>query len=198
MSRAKDIFDDVQGLAFGIIMTSLGVVFLKAAGLVTGQLAGLSVLVSMATPLPFGLVFFCVNLPFYLLAWRRRGAGFTLRTLISVAGISLLSPLLGDLITFHQLPVPLAGVLAGCCCSIGLIALFRHKASAGGIGILGLYLQETRGIPAGWVQMALDLLIFTGALFVIAPDKLVWSLLGALIMNLLIAWNFRLPKPQEA
>ena len=195
MSQRLALFHDVQGIAFGIIMTSLGVVFLQAAGLVTGQLAGLSVLVERLTGVPFGATYFVVNLPFYWLALRRRGRGFTLRTLIAVAGISTLAPAMGAVIRFEALPVPLAALLAGCSSAIGVIALFRHNASAGGIGILALHLQQTRGIHAGWVQMTLDAAIFAVALLALAPMAVLWSVAGAVVMNLLIAWNFRLPRP---
>ena len=195
MSRRMDIFHDVQGICFGIVMLSLGVVFLKACGLVTGQLAGLAVLISFIGPLPFGAVFFALNLPFYALSWKKRGPGFTLRTLVSVAGISVLTPLFGRMIAFEAIPVPLGALLAGCCSAIGLIALFRHKASAGGVGILALWLEETRGIKAGWVQMGFDAGVFLLAALVLPVHQLFWSLAGAVVLNLLIAWNFRLPTP---
>jgi len=187
---------DIQGLAFGIVMTSLGVVFLKACGLVTGQLAGLSVLLSIVSPLGFSFWFFIINLPFYYLSWKKKGAGFTVRTMIAVIGISLLTPYLASIIEFHELPPLIGAVLAGCCSGVGLIALFRHKASAGGIGILAIYLQERFDMRAGWVQMSLDALIFIAASFVLTPASLLYSCIGALVMNMLIAWNFRLPSKE--
>jgi len=39
-------FHDVQGLIFGIVLTTLGVFFIQSAGLVTGQTAGLALLLS--------------------------------------------------------------------------------------------------------------------------------------------------------
>ena len=65
--------DDAQGLAAGAILAAFGIAVLTHLGLVTGQTAGLAVLVSYATGLPFGPVFFAVNLPFYWLGWRRIG-----------------------------------------------------------------------------------------------------------------------------
>ncbi len=50
-------FHDLQGLVFGVLMTSLGVVFLEAVGLVTGQTAGLALLLSYLLPFGFGPVF---------------------------------------------------------------------------------------------------------------------------------------------
>ena len=93
---------DIQGLAFGIVMTSLGVVFLKACGLVTGQLAGLSVLLSIVSPLGFSFWFFVINLPFYYLSWKKKGVGFTVRTMVAVIGISLLTPYLASIIEFNS------------------------------------------------------------------------------------------------
>ena len=190
--RLRALLHDAQGVAFGVVMLSLGILFLKEATLVTGQLAGLAMLLSFATPLPFGVLFFAVNLPFYYLAWRRRGPGFTLRTLGVVAAISLLAPALDAWIHFAALPGILAALLAGCCGGVGLIALFRHGTSAGGLGILALHLEETRGIKAGWVQLAVDCAIFLGALFVLDLTRVALSLLSATVMNLLIGWNFRL------
>ena len=79
---------DLQGLVFGVVMCSLGVVFLKAAGLVTGQTAGIALLLSYVLPLGFGPLFFMIGIPFLILAWSKRGAVFALRTVMVVLGIS--------------------------------------------------------------------------------------------------------------
>ena len=52
-------------------------------------------------------------------------------------------------------PVILGSLLAG----IGLIVLFRHQASLGGVNILALYLQQSRGWRAGYVQLVVDVLL---------------------------------------
>ena len=74
---AHSVFDNLQGQLFGVVMTSFGIAILHAAGLVTGQAAGLSFVISYATGIDFGILFFLVNLPFYLLALARIGVGFT-------------------------------------------------------------------------------------------------------------------------
>ncbi len=55
----------------------------------------------------------------------------------------------------------------------GLIVLFRHCASLGGIGILAVYLQDNTLLRAGWVQLGFDILLFGLALLVMAPLLLV-------------------------
>ncbi|WP_108257857.1 YitT family protein [Mangrovicoccus ximenensis] len=189
---------DAQGLAFGVLMTSLGVTFLKAAALVTGQTAGAAVLLSYVLPLDFGAFFVLVSLPFFWLSWVRRGAGFTLRTIAAVLGISAASPVLGSLIRFEALPPLLAAVLAGACCAVGLIALFRHGASAGGLGILALIVEERTGFRTGWFQMCFDAVIFAVALLILPVESILHSCIGAIVLNAIIAWNFRVSQAAPA
>lgn len=181
---------DVQGLVFGVLMTSLGVVFLKAAGLVTGQTAGLALLLSYVLPLGFGPLFFLIGIPFLVLAWTKRGGVFALRTVLVVVGISGLSQFLPQYLQFSMLHPVLASVLGGACSGAGLIAIFRHNASAGGMTILAIIIEQRTGFKAGWFQLAVDAAVFAAAAFVLSPAQLIYSLIGALITNLIIVWNF--------
>ncbi|WP_417684855.1 YitT family protein [Roseibium sp.] len=184
-------WDNLQGQVFGIVLTSFGVSLLRAAGLVTGQTAGLALLIAYASGWSFGAVFFLVNLPFYVFAFRRMGARFAIRSFISATAISLLADLLPNVISFASLDPFAAAALAGCVNGVGLIALFRHGASAGGLGMLALYVQDRFGLRAGWFQLGADLVIFAVSFLVIDSVALLASLLGALVMNALIAFNHR-------
>lgn len=185
-------FHDLQGLAFGILMTSLGVTFLTAAGLITGQTAGVAVLLSYLTPLNFGTLFMLISLPFFWLSWKRRGAAFTIRSAIAVAGISVMTQVLTHWISFATIPPFLAAVLAGSCSGVGLIALFRHKSSAGGLGIVALIVEEATGFRTGWFQMCFDAVVFLVAAIFLPLDQVAYSLVGALVLNAVIAWNFHI------
>ena len=189
MTVRMSVFD-VQGLAFGIVMTSLSVVFLKAAGLVTGQTAGIALLLSYILPLGFGPLFFLIGLPFLVLAWVKRGPVFAIRTIIVVVGISTLSQLLAKIVLFERLDPLVAAILGGACSGMGLIAIFRHNASAGGMTILGIILEHRTGFKAGWFQLSVDAMVFLASAFVLSPSQLLYSFLGAVITNMAIVWNF--------
>lgn len=189
MPKIVSVFD-LQGLAFGIGMASLGVVFLKAAGLVTGQTAGMALLLSYVLPYGFGPIFFAIGIPFLVLAWVKRSRTFAIRTVIAVAGISTLSQYLGSILIFEQLSLPVAAIAGGACSGMGLIAIFRHNASAGGMTILAIMFEQKSGFKAGWFQLAVDALVFLAAAFVLSPEQLGYSFLGALITNMAIVWNF--------
>ncbi|TVP70640.1 MAG: YitT family protein [Rhodobacteraceae bacterium] len=184
-------FDDAQGLVFGAAMCAFGVLILTGAGLVTGQTAGLAVLISYVTGYSFGVVFFVINLPFYALAWLRLGAAFTLKTFLSVALISAISLALGDLVQVDPAHPALAAVLFGMVSGAGLLAIFRHRASLGGVGIVAFDLQERLGWRAGLVQLGFDIVLFAAALMILPATLVLWSLLGAAVLNAIIAINHR-------
>ena len=185
------ILQDAQGLIFGSVMCAFGILILTGAGLITGQTAGLAVLIAYATGWSFGVVFFTINIPFYLLAWRNLGPAFTFKTFISVALISGASLVIGDLVTITTVHPGVASVLFGLVSGAGLLAIFRHRASLGGVGIVAYDLQERFGWRAGWVQLGFDLVLFGAALYILAPELVIWSLLGAAILNVIIGINHR-------
>lgn len=189
--RRHTPLEDAQGLVFGTSMVALGLAFLQHLGLVTGQIAGFALLVSIWTGLGFGPVFFALNLPFYWFAWRRIGWRFTLKTFVAVALLSGLTTIRPELLGFAQVQ-PLAGaVLAGMCAGAGLLMLFRHGASLGGIGVLAVYLQDRTGFRAGWTQLLVDLAVLGLALLTLPAAAVLYSMLGALVTNLAIAINHR-------
>jgi uncharacterized membrane-anchored protein YitT (DUF2179 family) len=161
------------------------------AGLLTGGTVGLALLAHYATGIDFGPGYFLVNLPFYALAWVRMGMAFTLKTFAAVALLSLLAQLLPLGLAFQHLSPVLAAVLGGLLCGTGMLILFRHRASLGGLNVLVLYLQERFGWRAGKVQMVLDSLIVLGGLVVADLPRVALSVLGAVVLNMTLAINHR-------
>ena len=147
------LWEDVLGLLVGTCLMALAVMFLKASGLITGQIAGLSLIASYVGGWSFGAVFFVLNLPFYLLAIRQMGWRFTLKTFAAVGLLSAWTEVLPDLVRLDPQYPAVSAVLFGVLAGMGLIVLFRHGATLGGVGVVALWLQDTRGIPAGAVQL---------------------------------------------
>ena len=191
-SVAHKAYEDALAFLLGTWLCALGVQILTHLGLITGQTAGLGVLLSYVTGLSFGVVFFVVNLPFYLFAWARMGPRFTVKSFIAVALVSVMTELFAGTISFATFDPVVGALLAGATAGMGLIVLFRHGASLGGVGVVGLWLQDKFGIQAGWVQLGFDIVLFAIALFVL-PD--IWlvalSLVGAVVVNLIIGVNHR-------
>lgn len=185
------VVDDAQGIAYGTVMAAFGIVVLTHLGLVTGQTAGLAVLISYATGWGFGPVFFVVNIPFYIVGYLRMGLVFTLKTFVAVAALSGLTMLMPGWIGFAHLSPAFGAILFGLVSGSALLALFRHGASLGGVGIVALVLQDRFGMRAGWVQLGFDAVLFSMAFLVVDAVTVLWSFLGAAVVNLTIAINHR-------
>ena len=131
---------------------------------VTGGTAGLALLIQYASGLPFWMLFLIINLPFAVLAVWQRGWSFTIRTVIAIAMVSGWSVVHHALFAIDGLN-PIYGTLGGnLLAGVGLLILFRHRASLGGINIIALIVQDRWGFRAGWTQMIFDVIIVAAAL----------------------------------
>lgn len=184
-------FDDFQAIATGTLLIALAVDLFRHGGLLTGGTPGLTFLVHYASGWSFGLLYFVLNLPFYVFAYRVLGAGFTLKTFAAVALLSAYAELLPLVLRFDWVQPVFAAVLGGLLAGSGLLMLIRHRASLGGLGVLAIWLQDRKGWPVGKVQMACDVAILGGALFIVPPTAVLVSVIGALSLNFVLAVNHK-------
>ena len=185
------VLEDAQGVFTGTLLAGLGVMLLSKAGLLTGGVAGLAFLLHYAFGWSFGLGFFVINLPFYYLAYKRMGRAFTIKTFCSVGLLALITTYQPKLLDVAYIHPVWAAILGGLLIGMGMLALFRHRASLGGIGILALYLQDRFKWRAGLVQLAIDMAIMAAAFLVASPATVACSVLGAMALNFFIAVNHR-------
>jgi uncharacterized membrane-anchored protein YitT (DUF2179 family) len=185
------VLEDVLGILTGTFAASLGLHLLHAAHAVTGGTAGLSLLLGYATPWPFWLLFAVINVPFAVLAVWKKGWDFTIRTIVSIAlvsGFALVHEAFLPIVEIEPIYATLTGnLLAG----VGVLILFRHRSSVGGVHIVALLLQERTGIRAGWTLMVFDVLVIVAALLVVPWPNVVMSAVGAVLLNLVLALNHR-------
>lgn len=189
-SRHK-LHEDVFAILIGTTLVSLGIVLYAQVTLITGSTAGVALLLQYATGIPFGWLFFAINLPFYVLAVLRMGWPFAIKTFVSVGLVSWLSVHIPDWLGISSIHPLFAALVGGGLIGLGILSLFRHKASVGGINILALFLQDNFGIRAGYFQLGVDAVILLIAFFVLPFDRVVYSVLGALVLNLIVALNHK-------
>ncbi len=190
-SLAHSPLEDICALFIGTLFVSFGLALFKAVGMLTGSTVGIAFLLHYALNWSFGWTFFLINVPFYLLAVMRMGWGFTIKTFIAVGMVSLMTEWHTHFIDLSGANPIYVAILGGTLTGVGLLILFRHKASVGGINILALYVQERYGIRAGHLQMVIDLTIVVVSLFVVDAQATLASILGVIAMNMTIAMNHR-------
>ncbi|WP_446323471.1 YitT family protein [Alloyangia mangrovi] len=151
------LWEDVHGILVGTTLVALGIQFLRASGLFTGQIAGLALVLGEPTGIRFGLLFFLLNAPFYILAVKQLGWRFTIKSFISVVLMSSMVDLMPT--AMHvEVSEPLAAALFGVCAGLGLLSLFRHGATLGGgrhRGALAAgHARDQGGLHPAWLRPA--------------------------------------------
>jgi uncharacterized membrane-anchored protein YitT (DUF2179 family) len=190
-ARRHTAFEDAQAIVTAAALIAIGTSFLRHAHLLTGGVTGIALLLAHVTPLSFGQLLVAINVPFLWLAIRRLGWRFTLKTFVAVGLVALASDHLDVVVHLDRLNPIYAAVMGGVLFGIGLLILFRHQASLGGLNVLALYLQERHGIRAGVFQLGVDVLIVAASCFVVSPLVLALSVLGAIALNVVLAVNHK-------
>lgn len=183
--------ENIIAILTGTFIVSQGVFFLQQADLLTGGTTGLALLLSQFVDLSFGQLYFLLNTPFYLMAWFRMGKTFAITSIISGGLVSMITDNLHHVLEISRLEPLYCAVIGGLLMGLGMLILFRHQTSLGGFNVLVLYLQEKFGLSAGKLQMGIDICILTASFFLVSPTVLVLSVLGAIVLNLVLAMNHK-------
>jgi len=185
------LFEDVLAILTAAAFVSLGSGLIGHARLLPGGTFGIALILARLTPLSFGQLYLLINLPFFWLGVRQMGWRFTLKTFAAIGLVSFGADRLKDVLRFGEVAPAYAAIMGGLLIGIGLLILFRHGASLGGLNILAIWLQERRGVRAGTFQMAVDSAIVVASFFVVTPWVLALSVLGAVALNVVLAVNHR-------
>ncbi len=188
--RRHTLLEDAYGLAIGIIFVVIGVVFLRSAGLVTGGIAGIALLLSYVLPWTVGDIFTTVNIPFFIFAYFAMGKRFAIKSAIASFGVTIVLGLMPQALTIAAINPLFSALAGGTLCGMGVLALARHGAGVGGTGIVTLWIYRRHGINAGYGQAAIDCVIMLASASVIVLPLVAWSVLSALALSgMVVAWH---------
>ncbi|WP_246401513.1 YitT family protein [Gluconacetobacter dulcium] len=153
------VFEDAYALVIGCSLIVLGLACLHHAGLVTGGVAGVALLLSYVLPLSAGTLFTLINIPFLIFASRTMGWAFTIKTFLVSSSITLFALLFPHIMTLGFIAPLWAAFFGGTVIGMGILSLARHQAGVGGTGVVTLWLYKNRGWNVGKVQLAIDCFI---------------------------------------
>lgn len=137
--------------------------FYVSAGLTTGGLTGVALILNKLIPLPVGVMVLAMNIPLFLLGYKSMGRYFFFTSLIGVVASSLAI----DLFSVSLPVIPaltadrlLCSVLGGAMSGMGLGLVMAAGGSTGGVDIVGLLLSRKQdGLSLGRLIMLMDIVI---------------------------------------
>ena len=160
--------------------------FLLPNKIIDGGVIGISMMVSYATKWNLGLLIFCINIPFMLIALRSLGKKFIVNTFIATALLSCatniaikLQPATNDLL--------LATVFGGILLGLGVGLILRNTASLDGTEMLSIVLSKRlKIVSVGELLMGMNLFIYTAAGFLLGWDRAMYSILTYFVASKVI------------
>ena len=125
-----------------------------------------------------GILYFLLNIPILLLAYKNLGRAFVAKTLICTVAFSLFYSLIPSpsvpIVDDYLTACLLGGILAG----VGGGLVLTCGASGGGLDIVGLYLSK-RGsqFTVGKFSLSFNAVLYTACLFLFSPAVAIYSVI---------------------
>lgn len=204
MSKRKNIFNwgwfKFTKCTIGIFLCSLAVnLFIIPNNLYTGGVLGLAQLIRSfiidAFHFKFGfdissIIYYAINIPLFLLAYKKISKTFFIRTLFAVTLNSLFlmiipipkEPLVEELIV----NVMMGGII----CGIGIGMVLSTGSSTGGIDIIGITLsRKNRNFTVGNISLIFNLLVYFVCGLKYGISIMIFSIIFSTLETMLIDKN---------
>lgn len=168
------------GLAFGALVYNCGLhVFLVPNQVIDGGVVGIALMAAHVTGISFSVFIVALNIPFFIVGYRKIGLRFTIFSLYSVFCLSMWSTFL------HLPPVTndpfLSTIFGGMIIGIGVGLIIRWGGSLDGTEILAIIAEKISPFSVGEIVMFFNLFILGTAGFVFSVDSALYSLVAYFI-----------------
>lgn len=165
-------------ITFGLLINALGwTLFLIPAQITGGGITGVATIVFYGTQIPVAATYLAINAVLILLSIRLLGTSFGIKTIFSVAVLTLLFSILPNFITKgivddDFMSTVLGGMLAGA--GVGIV--FSQGGSTGGTDIIAMIINKYRNISPGRIILYCDVIIIASSWFVFRSlEKIVYG-----------------------
>lgn len=151
--------------------------FLLPNKIIDGGVIGISMMATYLTGWNLGLLIFCINLPFVLLAYKTIGKKFVINTFFAIGMLAIATNVVSR---FHHITedLLLVTIFGGILLGIGVGLILRNNASLDGTEMVSLVLsKKLKIVSVGELLMFINLFIYTAAGFVFEWDRAFYSIL---------------------
>lgn len=149
-------------ITFGSLISAAGMAFfIQPHKLITGGVTGTSLLLSYFTPIDPGIYIICINIPLFVLAWRKIDFDFCFYSIVGVGMLSLAMIILNN-VTPNLMLVKdplLSAIFGGMLSGGGTGIVLRSRGSQGGTDILSVIIRRNYSTSLGMANFYFNLVI---------------------------------------
>ena len=183
---AREYISRALFITLGAFVTAAALeTFLLPNNIIDGGVIGISMMVHYITKWNLGLLIFCINMPFILLALRKMGYKFIIQTLFATGMLAIATNVFSG---FHVTEdLILSAIFGGIILGLGVGLILRNNASLDGTEMLSIILsKKLKIISVGELLMCINLFIYIGAGFLLGWDRALYSILTYYIASKVI------------
>jgi len=169
-------------VVIGLMLYAIGLTgFLVPNKIVTGGLAGVSVLINYSTGIPVWVSILVINCCLLVIAWFILGRKFVIKTLFGAFGLTLMIGIAEKYLTHSLLPSAdplMASIIGAICCGAGLGLVYSVNSTTGGTDIVGAIITKYRYVSMGRGLMYVDVVIILSSWFLFQSlEKIIYGLI---------------------
>lgn len=149
--------------------------FLLTNHFIDGGATGISLLVSIITPIPLYVLIIAINIPFIILGYKIIGKAFAIKTTLAILGLALVVAT----VTFPNVTDDnlLVAVFGGFFLGAGIGLAVRGGAVIDGTEVLAIYLSRKFGTTIGDIIIVINVVIFSAAAYFLSIEIALYSMI---------------------
>lgn len=186
LPSVKSILEHLVGLFVGAMIYSAGLnLFLVPNQIIDGGVVGVGLIAAELTGIPFSVWVVLLNIPFFILGYRKVGASLAAYATAAVLILSFWSPIFEEMPPFTTDPF-LATIFGGVIIGIGVGIVIRSGGSLDGTEIMAIWLDRRSAFSVGEIVMFCNIFILGSAGFVFSWNSAMYSLVAYFICSKMI------------
>lgn len=186
LPSVKSILEHLVGLFVGAMIYSAGLnLFLVPNQIIDGGVVGVGLIATELTGIPFSVWVVLLNIPFFILGYRKVGASLAAYATAAVLILSFWSPIFEEMPPFTTDPF-LATIFGGVIIGIGVGIVIRSGGSLDGTEIMAIWLDRRSAFSVGEIVMFCNIFILGSAGFVFSWNSAMYSLVAYFICSKMI------------
>ena len=176
-------------ILIGAVIFSIGFrIFIYEHGMLSGGTAGLAMIVNQLFGLPIGMVTLTLNIPMFIVAWRKLGLNFMINSTFAMIVCSVLMDLMGFIPFSPTDDMLLAAIYGGIIKGLGLgIVYSTGVATGGGDVTVRLLRRKYPYVNLGTIMLCIDAsIVLLYAVIFSRFDKAMYTLICMFVSSKVI------------
>ena len=184
MKKFKLIGDNWFTMILGTAIMAVAIKMIyDPAGLVTGGVSGLGIIIKEVIGIPLWLTNTMLNIPLFLAAFMVKGWKFISRTVVATLALSFFLYILPD-INLGTDDLLLSAVFGGAVTGIGTGMVFMARSTTGGTDLLAAVIQHyLRHFSVAQVMQVLDGLVVLAGAWIFGIEFALYAIIAVLVVT---------------